>query len=135
MKKIKDERLIVQNLKNIRLLFAFQTTGIVLILIYERLQNGFEGLSDSPLRLLLVLTGTLGAFLSMPISAEVYDSQPMKYRTIMLISLVAGILTGGINYWTGQTLAQAFGAFSLSSGSFFVSLWITKIIIAKQRMK
>lgn len=40
MKKIKDERLIIQNLKNIRIAFIVQTIGISAILIYEVVTKG-----------------------------------------------------------------------------------------------
>ncbi|MCA1201683.1 hypothetical protein [Priestia flexa] len=40
MRKIKDERLIVQNLKNIRVAFIIQTLGILSLLVYDGLQNG-----------------------------------------------------------------------------------------------
>ncbi|WP_269139891.1 hypothetical protein [Rossellomorea arthrocnemi] len=40
MKKITDERLKLQNLKNIRVLFLFQSAGIIGILAYDFITSG-----------------------------------------------------------------------------------------------
>jgi len=40
MKRIRDERLLLQNLKNIRVAFIVQTLGVVAILVYQAVTEG-----------------------------------------------------------------------------------------------
>lgn len=54
MKKIKDERLILQTLKNIRIVFLFQYIGVVGILGYIGLTEGMDQITKSPLWLLFI---------------------------------------------------------------------------------
>ncbi|GIN86208.1 hypothetical protein J6TS2_25940 [Heyndrickxia sporothermodurans] len=49
MKKIKDERLILQNLNNIRIAFIVQTLGIIGILGYDLFTNGIDEMRNNPL--------------------------------------------------------------------------------------
>ncbi len=49
MKVIKDERLIIKNLKNIRIAFIFQTICMIGMLIYEGITNGFMNAFNHPL--------------------------------------------------------------------------------------
>lgn len=54
MKKIKDERLILQTLKNIRIAFLFQSLGIIGILGYIGFTEGIDQITKSPLWLLFI---------------------------------------------------------------------------------
>lgn len=54
MKKIKDERLIIQNLKNIRVAFIVQTLGLVAILIYHGITEGIVEVAKHPLWLVFI---------------------------------------------------------------------------------
>lgn len=54
MKKIKDERLILQTLKNIRISFLFQSLGIIGILGYIGFTEGLDQITKSPLWLLFI---------------------------------------------------------------------------------
>ncbi|MBV6704471.1 hypothetical protein KV565_04545 [Bacillus thuringiensis] len=49
MKQIKDERLILQTLKNIRIVFLFQYIGIVGILGYIGFTEGIDQITKSSL--------------------------------------------------------------------------------------
>ncbi len=53
MKKVKDERLLIENLKSIRFAFLFQTIGIVGILVYSGVKDGVTALLNNPLWILL----------------------------------------------------------------------------------
>lgn len=70
MKKITDERLVLRNLHNVRVTYIVQTIGILLILGYEFLQNGMEGVTNHPLWLVFILTSIVYAYLSMSVSVE-----------------------------------------------------------------
>ncbi|WP_179128575.1 hypothetical protein [Marinilactibacillus piezotolerans] len=49
MKKITDERLILKNLKQIKVLFIIQLLGILGILSYDLITRGFSEMTDRPL--------------------------------------------------------------------------------------
>ncbi|WP_456275079.1 branched-chain amino acid ABC transporter substrate-binding protein [Bacillus sp. AK128] len=96
MKMIKDERLVVQNLKNIRIAFVFQTVCIIGILIFEAITKGFNQVTDHPLWLVFIGTSVLLGYLNIRISVDEYDTHSTKkqgpyYQTI-LISLAVGIV-------------------------------------------
>lgn len=95
MKKIKDERLILKNLKNIRIAFIVQTIGIVIILIYEGVTEGISKIIDNPLWLVFMLTMTVFLWLNLKISVDVYDDakeqkKPGPYYRIVILSALVG---------------------------------------------
>lgn len=96
LKKIKDERLILQTLKNIRVAFLFQSIGIIGILGYIGFTEGINQITKSPLWLLFILTSMLLSYLQLSISIDVENSEKeMKltpYYKIVLRSLVVGIV-------------------------------------------
>ncbi|WP_394237267.1 hypothetical protein [Niallia oryzisoli] len=97
MKKIKDERLILQNLKNIRIAYIIQTLGILGILGYDFVTKGFDGMRENPLWLVFILTTVISTYLSMSISIdhEGNEKSPKKGLTISLIIIViVSILIG-----------------------------------------
>lgn len=63
VKKIKDERLILKTLKNVRIAFLFQLLGIIGILSYIGFTEGMDQITKSPLWLLFMLTSILLAYL------------------------------------------------------------------------
>ncbi|MFD1066062.1 hypothetical protein [Oceanobacillus locisalsi] len=100
MKKIKDERLKLKNLKNIRVLFMIQTIGILGILGYDLVTKGLDGMTDNPLWNVFIITAIVSAYLSMNISIdhETSEKSPEKGLAISLvvtvfISIVIGILS------------------------------------------
>lgn len=133
MKRITDERLKMKNLKNIRILYGVLFSGIILILLYEGFTNGRNAVTQSPLWFLFLLNNILVAFFSMPISTEMYDEKPMKYRTIILISLSVGIVSGGLAYWTSGDISLTVTSFLIPTLIFFFVFIISRIIVKKVR--
>ena len=70
MQKIKDERLKLKNLHNIRITYGVQTLGILGILIYEWVTKGIDGMTKNPLWFVFILTSIVSAFLSMDIGVR-----------------------------------------------------------------
>ena len=95
MKKISDERLILQNLKNVRIAYFIQTLGILAILGYELITKGFEGMRENPLWLVFMVTTIVFAYLSMSISVE-YENEKTDSKKSLRISLLILILISAI---------------------------------------
>lgn len=81
IKKINDERLLIRNLKNIRIAYIVQTLGIIAILAYDLITKGVDGMTNNPLWLVFLVTMVVSAYLSMSISVE-YENRkkPVKKR-------------------------------------------------------
>jgi len=99
MKKIKDERLMMQNLKNIRIAFTVQTLGIVAILVYIGITEDIREVFNHPLWLVLMITMVVLGWLSIRISVDVYDhtnakKKPGPYYRIIILSGVVGTAIG-----------------------------------------
>ena len=94
MEKIKDERLIMRNLQNIKTVYIVQTIGILGILAHSFLQGGFDEMRANPLWLLFMLTTILSAYLSMRVSVENEQSvqNPAKSLRISLFVLMTIII-------------------------------------------
>ncbi|MFC9418288.1 branched-chain amino acid ABC transporter substrate-binding protein [Bacillus mobilis] len=96
MKKIKDERLILQTLKNIRIAFLFQSLGIIGILGYIGFTEGMDQITKSPLWLLFMLTSILLAYLQLSVSIDVEEGEKeiklIPYYKLILRSLLVGII-------------------------------------------
>lgn len=95
--KIKDERLQLKNLKNIRIVYIVQTIGMILILGYDFINEGISGMTDNPLWFVLILTAVVYQYLSMSINVEHENNNksPKKGFIISFIVLViASILLG-----------------------------------------
>jgi len=87
LQKIKDERLLLKNLQNLRIAYILQTLGIIGILGYDLITKGIDGMRENPLWFVFILTTVVSAFLSMNISVE-YESQKRSPKKGFLISLV-----------------------------------------------
>lgn len=101
LQKIKDERLKLKNLKNIRVAFMVQTIGIAFILVYDTINKGIGAMTDNPLWFVLIITAIVYLYLSMSISVEHErsDKNPKKGLTIsfivlLLASVILGVLVG-----------------------------------------
>ncbi|HDR8474240.1 TPA: branched-chain amino acid ABC transporter substrate-binding protein [Bacillus cereus] len=96
VKKIKDERLILQMLKNIRMAFLFQYIGVVGILGYIGFTEGIDQITKSPLWLLFMLTSILLAYLQLSVSIDVEEGEKeiklTPYYKLVLRSLLIGII-------------------------------------------
>ena len=87
MNKITDERLVLQNLKNISIAYIVQTVGILGILGYDFVTKGLDGMRENPLWLVFILTTAISAYLSMSISAD-HESNKINPKKSLSISLV-----------------------------------------------
>ncbi|MCR6785540.1 MULTISPECIES: branched-chain amino acid ABC transporter substrate-binding protein [Bacillus cereus group] len=93
MKKIKDERLILQMLKNIRIVFLFEYIGVVGILGYIGFTEGIDQITKSPLWLLFMLTSILLAYLQLSVSIDVEEGVKLTpYYKLVFRSLIVGIV-------------------------------------------
>lgn len=95
IKKLTDERLIIRNLKNIRIVFVLQTLGIVGILIYKAIMNGISDILGSPLWYVLMISLIVGAYLNLTIavdSEEQQQNEQMSYPKKVLLALGIGII-------------------------------------------
>ncbi|WP_027953806.1 MULTISPECIES: hypothetical protein [Halobacillus] len=111
MEKIKDERLQLKNLKNIRITFIVQTLGIMGVLLYDLINHGMDGMTDNPVWFVFIMTGVVNAYLSMTISVEHEKTKgsPVKrlYIALGIITLISLLfvtfiaLTNGYNVMDG----------------------------------
>ncbi|HDR7911041.1 branched-chain amino acid ABC transporter substrate-binding protein [Bacillus pretiosus] len=96
MKKIKDERLILKTLKNIRIAFLFQSLGIIGILGYIGFTEGVDQITKSPLWLLFILTSIVLSYLQLSVSIDVEEGEKdiklTPYYKIILRSLIVGTI-------------------------------------------
>lgn len=103
MKKITDERLVLQNLKNIRIAFIIQTIGILGILGYDLVTSGLDEMRKNPLWTVFIITAFVSAYLSMSISADHEDNKmnPLKNLIISLIILI--LITTIVGFFVSLT--------------------------------
>ncbi|MCM2980891.1 hypothetical protein CHH62_15720 [Niallia circulans] len=99
MKKIKDERLIMKNLQNIKVAYIIQTLGIIGILGYDLITKGLVGMRDNPLWYVFIITSIISAYLSMNISVDHENSKKdskkglsLSITIVTLLSVLIGIL-------------------------------------------
>lgn len=64
IQKINDERLIIKNMKNLRIIYALQTLAIIALLGYNFVTNGMDGIIKDPLWIVFLASTILLAFLS-----------------------------------------------------------------------
>ncbi|RKQ30008.1 hypothetical protein [Oceanobacillus halophilus] len=100
MKKIKDERLILINLKNIRFAYIIQTLGIIGILGYDLVTKGLNGMRENPLWIVFMVSIVVSAYLSMNVSVDHENNEKSSKKglfislvIVSLISVMIGILT------------------------------------------
>lgn len=98
MRIVKDERLVIQGLKNIRVAFVFQTICILGILIYSGISEGITHVTDHPLWLVFIATVVLLGYLNLKISVDEYDTHHQKkpgpyYKNVLLSLGVGGLFS------------------------------------------
>uniref|UniRef100_UPI00338D7E71 hypothetical protein n=1 Tax=uncultured Allobacillus sp. TaxID=1638025 RepID=UPI00338D7E71 len=133
IKKIKDERLKLQNLQNIRILFLFENIAIIGILGYDLVTKGMDGMTANPLWYVLILTGVISAYLSIGISVDHESSEksPKKGLVIsVIVSAIIAIVFGGLVTYTGDITTGI-----LVGGIVFVSFLVPSIYIYFLRTK
>src|SRR5699024_9483723 len=133
MKKITDERLKLQNLRNIRILVIIETRGIIGILGCELIRKGIDEMMGNPLWFVILLTGLISAYLSMGISVDHEPSKtnPKKGLTISLI--VSAIIAIGFGVLVSLTGDIKVGI--LIGGIFFACFLVPSLYIYYLRIK
>src|SRR5699024_10238369 len=105
IKKITDERLILQNLKNIRVAFIVQSIGIVGILVYQVISDvlvnqdiasGIVSFTKNPLWMLLLLLGIVLNYQNLMIANDIEDKKtnPGPYYWILTSAVGIGVVVG-----------------------------------------
>jgi hypothetical protein len=105
VKRIKDERLILLTLKNIRIAFILQTLGILAIFIGMIITSGPVRAFDSPLFLVMIIPTTVLSWLQLRVSADIESTSQKAKRHIpyygwVLISCAIGLIFGYAIYLT-----------------------------------
>ncbi|OTY24838.1 hypothetical protein BK732_07325 [Bacillus thuringiensis serovar navarrensis] len=133
MKKIQDERLILQNLNNIKIIYIVQTLSIIGILGYDLITKGFDGMKENPLWYLLLLTAIISAYLSMNISTdeekEIKSPKKQLFISLFVVSVIS-LTIGSIIVIKNSILDGLIVGFVL-----FVSSLIPVIYVYKLRIK
>jgi len=96
IQRINDERLIIKNLKNIRITYAFQTLGILSILGYYFVTNGIDGIKANPLWIVFVISTIILAFLSKSTDERLTLKNLQKIRIAYAIQMVG--IVGVLGY-------------------------------------
>ncbi|PEP83488.1 branched-chain amino acid ABC transporter substrate-binding protein [Bacillus toyonensis] len=140
VKKIKDERLILKTLKNIRIAFLFQSLGIIGILGYIGFTEGMDQITKSPLWLLFILTSIVLSYLQLSVSIDVEEGEKdiklIPYYKIILRSLIVGTIIA-IIYTIFSPERPLFEAL-LTGSIFFICFLISYSVsyfIKKRRLK
>lgn len=111
MKKIKDERIELQRLKNIRFAFIIQSAGMTAILIWIGVTEGVMALTKSPLWFLFILVVIFLNYQNLKIVDELEDkvTNPGPYYRVILypgiISTAIGLL---VFFFPGDSSANPF---------------------------
>lgn len=98
MKKITDERLVLKNLKNIRLAFVVQSVGIIGILLHDALANGIASMTHQPLWLVFMITAIVLGYSQMSISID-HENPSKQIKPSSFYKGLSVIL--GINFVIG----------------------------------
>lgn len=135
IKKITDERLILQNLKNIRIAYIIQTFGILCILGYDLVTKGLDGMRENPLWLVFMITAITSMYLSMSISTDHENNQvnPKKSLNISMVILI--LISAAVGVATSLTDGFKIIDGVLVGGIIFICGLITVIYIYQLRKK
>jgi len=113
MNRIKDERLQLIMLKNIRIAFGFQTFGIIAILVYDGIMNGFLTISNNPLWLVFIGSGVILGYLNIRISVDTEEKKATEtkkqipYYQKVLMAIAIGAMVSLIMAETGGTVRDS----------------------------
>lgn len=135
MKKIVDERLILRNLKNIKIAYIVQTIGILCILGYELIQGGLEGMRQNPLWLVFMLTTVVFSYLSMNVSVEHETTSKDRKKSLMISLVVLSLITFAVGFLTSITPSFGWGDGLFIGAIVFVCGFIPCYYIYRLRIK
>lgn len=93
VQRINDERLIIKNMKNIRLVYVLQTLGIIGLLGFDFILNGLKSIIENPLWLVFVASTVVLIFMSFSSTDErlaVKNLQKVRVAyTIQLLGVIS----------------------------------------------
>ena len=135
MKKIKDERLKLQNLQNLRIVFMVQTLGILAILGYEFIRFGFDKVISDPLWLVFLITGIVNQYLNLTISVDHENSTKNPKNRLAVSLIILGVIAVVIGYFICNTHSYDIVDALISSGIIFISGLIPSIYVYRLRVK
>lgn len=135
MKKIKDERLVLKNLKNIKIGFLIQTIGILGILAYERMTQGSEAMRSNPLWFVLIITNTALAFLSMDISVDHEHLKKHPKKSLIISVIVIALMSIAVGFFVPFSSETGQISRFIVGGLFFIGVIIPYIYMYYLRNK
>ena len=103
MKKIRDERLFLNNLQNIKITYILQTIGIICILGYSFFQGGLEEMRANPLWLLFIVTSAVFAYLSMSVNVENEKTVENPKKSFSIGMVILSVIVILVAYLTSIT--------------------------------
>jgi len=135
MKKIKDERLILKNLQNVRTAYIIQTIGIIGILGYDLITKGMEGMRQNPLWIVFMITTIVSLYLSMNISVdhESSENSPKKgtVLSLLILTAISVVIGTAVNFTDGFGMLDGL----IMGGIIFVCGFIPILYIHHLRTK
>lgn len=135
MKKIKDERLILKNLKNIKIGFAIQTFGILAILGYDWFTQGPEAMRGNPLWFVLIMTNTVLAFLTMDISVDHERLKKRPKKSLIIAIAIITLMSIAVGLFVPFSSESGQISRFIVGGIFFIAVIIPYIYIYYLRTK
>ncbi|MEK4670977.1 hypothetical protein ABER68_22095 [Paenibacillus alvei] len=102
MQKITDERLALQNLRNIRIAYIIQTLGILGILGYDLITKGLDGMKDNPLWFVFIITSVISAYLSISISVD-HESKINPQKSLIISVIVLVLISTSVGFLVSFT--------------------------------
>lgn len=135
VQKITDERLILKNLKNIRVAYIVQMLGIISILGYDLVTKGMYEVIGNPLWFVLIISTIIHSYLSLSVSVdhESDKKHPQKGLTISLIVLV--LITILIGFLVAISQGSTIFSGVIIGGIIFVCGFVPIVYIYKLRKK
>lgn len=127
MKKIKDERLIVRNLRNIRLAFIAENVFIIGALILQ-IVHGKDLMTTisyhNPLFSALMVGCFVLVVLSVNVSVPMYDTPKKNLRQLLAVGLLVWLAASAVFFWF--VLPTSYWWLSLVCGA-IISVVVTSI--------
>lgn len=135
MKKITDERLILRNLQHIKIAYTVQTIGILSILAYELVQNGFDEMRENPLWHVLIITSVVIGYLSMSVRVEHEKVRKNPKKSLMVSLLVITAIVIAVAYLTAISPNSDWKDGLIIAGVLFICSLIPILYVYRLRVK
>lgn len=138
MKKVHDERIEWQRLKNFRLAFIIQSAGIIGILLYHLMMDGVMEFTKNPLWMLLLIVAIVLNYQNLKIADELEDkvTNPGPYYRVLIYAAIFGVLTGALAYFfPGDERANAFLVGAIVFICFLIPFTVAYYLLKKRYEK